>query len=166
MAGRRLIAPPSSPHASATMTANRGRDTGPEVALRRALHRSGLRFRKDFPLVVSGERLRPDIVFTRRKVVVFVDGCFWHGCPEHGEMPVANRDFWEAKIGGTRERDLRQTSVLDAAGWRVLRIWEHEPVGEAVARVVVAVTGGPSVPGKDQANHAVGRTEQRLDSDQ
>ncbi len=96
--------------------------------------------------MVGGERIRPDIVFTRRKVVVFVDGCFWHGCPQHGEMPVANRDFWEAKIGGTRERDVKQTSVLTEAGWIVLRIWEHEPLTEAVSRVAAAVRGGLLVP--------------------
>lgn len=163
MDGRRLIAPPSSAHATATMRANRGRDTGPEVALRRALHRSGLRFRKDFPLLIEGERVRPDIVFTRRKVVVFVDGCFWHGCPQHGEIPVANRDFWETKISRTRQRDLHQTAVLCEAGWTVLRIWEHDALSEAVARVVAAVTGGLSVPGEDELNHVGARTEQRVD---
>jgi DNA mismatch endonuclease (patch repair protein) len=136
---RRLTAPPSSPHATATMRANPGRDTRPEIALRSALHRVGLRFRKDLRMVVGGERIRPDIVFTRSHVAVFVDGCFWHGCAEHGEMPASNREFWEAKIGGTRARDQRQTAALESAGWMVLRVWEHEPVTEAVSRILSAV---------------------------
>jgi DNA mismatch endonuclease (patch repair protein) len=90
-------------------------------------------------MVVRGERVRPDIVFPRSQVAVFIDGCFWHGCPEHGEMPAANREFWEAKIEGTRERDQRQTTALERAGWRVLRVWEHESLDEALARIVLAV---------------------------
>src|SRR4051794_33648294 len=86
-------APPTSPHATATMRANRGKDTGPERALRSALHAAGLRFRKDYRLNVAGSRIRPDIAFTRLRVAVFVDGCFWHGCPLHGELPVGNREF-------------------------------------------------------------------------
>jgi DNA mismatch endonuclease (patch repair protein) len=137
----RITAPPSSAHATVTMRANRGRDTGPEVALRSALHRQGLRFRKDLRILIPNERVRPDIVFTRCRVAVFLDGCFWHGCPQHGEMPVSNREFWTAKIEGTRERDRRQTTLLEDAGWTVLRIWEHEPLADAVARISSAVDG-------------------------
>lgn len=144
MTAQRLTAPPSSPHATATMKANPGRDTRPEVALRSALHRAGLRFRKGLRIDVQGQRVRPDIVFTRIKVAVFVDGCFWHGCPEHGEMPASNREFWEAKIGRTRERDQQQTAALEAAGWRVLRVWEHEPIDNAVRRVRAEVEGRSS----------------------
>lgn len=123
------------------MRANRGRNTGPEVTLRSALHRAGLRFRKDLRMVVGETAVRPDIVFTRNHVAVFVDGCFWHGCPQHGEMPVSNREFWEAKISGTRDRDARQTAALEAAGWTVLRVWEHEPVDDALARIGNALDG-------------------------
>lgn len=103
------------------------------------LHRAGLRFRKNLRMDVGGQRVRPDIVFTRSHVVVFVDGCFWHGCPDHGEMPASNREFWEAKIGRTRERDRQQTAALEAAGWRVLRVWEHERIDDALRRVRAAV---------------------------
>lgn len=121
------------------MKANPGKDTGPEVALRSALHRAGLGFRKDVRMVVEGVRVRPDVVFGRAQLAVFVDGCFWHGCPEHGEMPASNREFWEAKIGGNRERDQRQTAVLEDAGWTVLRVWEHESVDDALTRVIAAL---------------------------
>ena len=86
---------PSSAAASATMRANRRRDTTPERILRSALHRLGWRFRVDLPVEVGGRRVRPDIVFTRRRVAVFVDGCFWHACPEHGQQPTANASYWE-----------------------------------------------------------------------
>jgi DNA mismatch endonuclease (patch repair protein) len=108
------------------MRANRRRDTGPELLIRSLLHRAGLRFRVDRRLTVDGVACRPDIVFSRARVAVFVDGCFWHGCPEHGELPRANRAFWEEKLGRNAERDRRQDAALSAAGWRVVRIWEHE----------------------------------------
>ena len=92
----------------------------------------------DVPLL-GGRRGRADIVFSRARLVVMVDGCFWHGCPEHGEMPASNREFWETKIGRTRERDLQQTAILRAAGWTVLRVWEHEPIDDAVQRVFAAL---------------------------
>jgi DNA mismatch endonuclease, patch repair protein len=125
------------------MRANRRRDTGPELALRSALHRAGLRFRTDVQMVIGGVRVRPDILFTRRKLAVFVDGCFWHGCPQHGEMPVANYEFWRLKIDETRERDLRQSTALESDGWIVLRVWEHERVHDVVARIhaLVAANG-------------------------
>src|SRR3954451_11742190 len=92
-------------------------------------------------MVVEGVRGRPDIVFGRAQLAVFVDGCFWHGCPEHGEMPASNREFWETKIGGNRDRDRRQTAALEDAGWTVLRIWEHESLNDALSRVVARVRG-------------------------
>jgi DNA mismatch endonuclease, patch repair protein len=136
---RVTLAPPSSPHATATMRANRGRDTAPEIALRSALHRRGFRFRKNLRFDVEGLRLRPDVVFTRAKVAVFLDGCYWHGCPSHGQVPVANRDFWTAKIQANRDRDQRQTAALERAGWLVVRVWEHEEISTAVDRVDAAV---------------------------
>jgi DNA mismatch endonuclease (patch repair protein) len=96
---------------------------------------------------VRGRHVRPDIVFTRSRVAVFVDGCFWHGCPDHGEIPVANREFWASKIAATRDRDRRQTTALTHAGWTVVRVWEHEPPEEALARVVAAVRSSTGVGG-------------------
>lgn len=129
---------PSSAGRSANMRANRRTDTGPEMALRRALHRRGYRYRKDFRLdLADGVRVRPDIVFTARRVAVFVDGCFWHCCPEHGTQPAANTWYWEPKLRRNVERDRAADAALRAAGWKVVRLWEHESVDAAVE----AVTG-------------------------
>lgn len=122
------------------MEANRRADTAPELALRSALHARGLRFRKDFLVRTrSGVRVKVDIVFPRARVAVFVDGCFWHGCPEHGLTPRANPDYWVPKLARNRERDARVTAALAFERWTVLRIWEHEDVGEAAERVRRAV---------------------------
>jgi DNA mismatch endonuclease (patch repair protein) len=119
------------------MRANRGADTAPEVAIRQELHRRGLRFRKNFRIdLAPGRRVRPDIVFSRLRFAVFIDGCFWHGCPEHGETPAANADFWRTKINSTRNRDAMHNQWLDEAGWSSLRIWEHEPLELAVEHVM------------------------------
>ena len=115
----------SSDAARATMRANRGRDTGPELAVRRALHAMGLRYRVDHPLPFDRRR-RADIVFTRARVAVFIDGCFWHGCPEHGSTPRTNTAFWSEKIARNRARDDDTTQRLEVMGWTVLRFWEHE----------------------------------------
>lgn len=117
------------------MRANRRRDTSPELALRSALHRAGLRFRVDRPVQLPTGRVRPDIVFLRAQIAVFVDGCFWHGCPEHGELPVRNRAFWSQKLLRNAERDELQNAALEAAGWSVIRVWEHEPTDRAAARI-------------------------------
>lgn len=132
---------PSSPHATSTMKANRRRDTKPELRLRSLLHKQGLRYRVDKRVVVSDVPCRPDILFGKAKVAVFVDGCFWHACPKHGELPQSNREFWKEKLRRNRERDLRQTAALERAGWRVIRIWEHEDPAEAQVKVVAAVRG-------------------------
>lgn len=116
---------PSSAAATATMKANRRTDTQPEVRLRSLLHRSGLRFRKDFPVRASGVLVRPDIVFPGPRVAVFVDGCFWHACPEHASYPRANAEFWAEKFERNRRRDLKVTRALKGDGWEVLRLWEH-----------------------------------------
>lgn len=132
---------PSSPHATATMRANRGRDTSPELALRTSLHRNGLRFYKDRRLVLQPDRrVRPDIVFPRLCLAVFVDGCFWHGCRVHRTIPASNSEFWSAKIEATRKRDIAQTEWLEAAGWTVLRIWEHESTEDGLDKVVNTVS--------------------------
>jgi len=121
------------------MQANRRRDTKPEVALRSALHRAGLRYRCDLRLQLPGGRVRPDIVFTRKKVAVFVDGCFWHSCPIHGSRPSVNQSYWSRKLARNIERDARDTILLQDAGWTVIRIWEHVSLDEALEEVRQAV---------------------------
>ncbi len=121
------------------MQLQRERDTLPELALRRALHRRGLRYRVDLPVVPGTVRRRIDIAFTKAKVAVFVDGCFWHGCPEHGKrVHVVNGQYWPGKIAGNRARDIDTDERLRNAGWTVVRVWEHEPVDEAIERVAAA----------------------------
>lgn len=123
------------------MAANRRRDTGPERAVRSLLHGMGLRYRVDHPVVVEGVRVRPDLAFTARRVAVFIDGCFWHCCPDHGSQPGTNVRYWGPKLRGNVDRDRRHTALLQAAGWTVLRFWEHEPperVAQNVLRVVRA----------------------------
>jgi DNA mismatch endonuclease (patch repair protein) len=83
--------------------------------------------------------VRPDILFPTARVAVFVDGCFWHGCPEHGEFPVANADFWREKIESTRIRDSVQAARLEDAGWTVVRVWEHEEPTAAADRIAAVV---------------------------
>ncbi|WP_454793361.1 very short patch repair endonuclease [Mycolicibacterium lutetiense] len=125
---------------SRNMAAVRRTDTTLELRTRSALHRLGLRFRKDFPVRVAGRLIRPDIAFTKLHVAVFVDGCFWHGCPEHGTMPTTNADFWRNKLETNASRDRLQTKLLIDAGWLVIRIWEHEATEEAVAVIQRAVS--------------------------
>jgi DNA mismatch endonuclease (patch repair protein) len=119
------------------MQGNRGRDTGPEVALRSALHRRGLRFRKSWS--PPGLRSRGDVAFPARRVIVFVDGCFWHRCPQHGVQPSTNARYWSAKLDRNVARDRRNDHVLAAAGWTVVRVWEHEPAELAAERIEVLV---------------------------
>ena len=109
--------------------------TAPEVALRRALHRRGLRFRLHVPLL-EGRARTVDVVLARHRLAVFVDGCFWHACPRHGTLPKANRTFWEAKLARNRSRDRDTDRRLRAKGWRVVRVWEHEAADDATARVL------------------------------
>jgi len=116
------------------MSRLRQRDTGPEKALRSELHSRGLRFRvHKAPL--QGLRSRADIVFGPDRVAVYVDGCFWHSCPEHGTMPKANAEFWERKLERNRQRDAETDSRLREHGWEVVRVWEHEEVVDAADRV-------------------------------
>src|SRR5258708_2531978 len=122
------------------MRANRRRDTVPERAIRSLLHAQGERFRVDYPIRLSGSRpIRADVAFPRRLVAVFVDGCFWHGCPQHGTSPSTNADYWKRKIEENRLRDARITRQLSRAGWSVVRIWEHEEPSEAVETIVAKV---------------------------
>jgi DNA mismatch endonuclease (patch repair protein) len=138
---------PTSDAATSIGKANRRTGTKPEVRLRSALHRLGHRFRKDHLLRADTVCVRPDIVFTHSKVVVFVDGCFWHGCPEHQNVPSRNRDYWVPKLAANVDRDHRVDAALTDAGWVVLRIWEHVDVDTAVDIVERAVTGQRGRPG-------------------
>jgi DNA mismatch endonuclease (patch repair protein) len=119
------------------MQANRSRDTGPERRLRSALWRLGVRFRAH-ARPVPDIPVRADVVIGRARIAVFVDGCFWHGCPIHGSMPASHARYWRAKIRGNRERDRRARSLLRRRGWRVVRVWEHEDPEAAAWRVARA----------------------------
>lgn len=114
------------------------RDTKPEVALRRELHAAGLRFRID-RRVLDGVRRRPDLVFGPARVAVFVDGCFWHGCPTHATWPNANAEFWREKIETNRARDRDTDERFTQAGWHVERVWEHEDPAIAAERIGAVV---------------------------
>lgn len=120
------------------MRGNQRRDTVPEMAIRRAVHARGLRYRVDSRPVPDLNR-RADLVFTRAKVAVFVDGCYWHGCPEHGTVARTNVDYWSSKIQRNRARDRETNTLLAERGWVSLRIWEHETVTTAVEKIVAAV---------------------------
>ena len=117
------------------MQANVGCETAPEIRLRSALHRLGLRFRKDAN-VVEGLKCKADVVFNRERVCVFVDGCFWHGCPIHFKVPQSNSAWWEEKIEDNVRRGQRQTDRLTAKGWTVVRVWEHNISDENMPTVV------------------------------
>ncbi len=122
------------------MIGNRGKDTRPEQRVRSSLHGMGLRFRKHArPL--AHLRCHADVVFPREQVAVFVDGCFWHGCPQHGRVPQSNSGYWAEKLERNLERDARNSAALTQAGWLVLRFWEHEPIEEVAAKIRRQVLG-------------------------
>ncbi|WP_026330274.1 very short patch repair endonuclease [Caldimonas manganoxidans] len=125
---------PSSPEASRRMARVRQRGTDVEIELRRALHALGLRYRLQVPLSKKPRRVA-DIVFIGARVAVFVDGCFWHGCPLHATWPKENAGFWRAKIEANRARDADTTRRLRELGWEVIRVWSHEDPVEA-ARLI------------------------------
>jgi DNA mismatch endonuclease, patch repair protein len=118
-----------------SMQSNRSRDTGPEIRLRSELHRRGLRFRKDVPIRLGDVRTRVDILFPGAALAVFVDGCFWHRCPEHGSEPKTNGAYWLTKLENNVRRDRRTELALAAFGWAVVRVWEHEPPSRAADHV-------------------------------
>jgi DNA mismatch endonuclease (patch repair protein) len=113
------------------------RDTSGELALRSAVYRSGLRFRVDWP--IPGTRRRADLAFVSAKVIVFVDGCFWHSCPKHSTWPKANAAWWRDKLAANVRRDRDTDARLRADKWKVLRFWEHENSDRAAPRVIRAV---------------------------
>ncbi|XVV10950.1 very short patch repair endonuclease [Actinoplanes sp. CA-131856] len=125
----------TSPAVRRVMQGNRRRDTRPELAIRRAAHRRGLRYRVD-ARPVAGRARRADMVFPRLQVAVFVDGCFWHGCPDHYRPTRSNRDYWHSKIARNVARDRETDEWLRSAGWTVVRVWEHEVPDEAVDRLI------------------------------
>lgn len=139
----------TSPGVRSRMQQQRTRDTGPELALRHLLHAAGLRYRVDRP-PLPGMRRRADLVFGPARVAVYVDGCFWHGCPEHGNAPRANSDYWRAKLETNRRRDLDTDVRLAEAGWQVLRVWEHEDAPMAAERVRSAVLKRRHRPASDR----------------
>lgn len=119
------------------MLGNRSRDTEPELALRRRLHALGMRFYVDRRPIPSLRRTA-DVLFPVTQVAVFVDGCYWHGCVMHCHLPTTNADYWRTKIYRTKVRDASTTATLEAAGWIVVRVWEHDDSDEA-AKAVAAV---------------------------
>ena len=128
---------PTSPVATKKMRGNRRSDTKPEVVLRSLLHRCGLRFRKDYSAnLPGGGMVHLDVAFTKRKIAVFVDGCFWHSCPEHGSTPKSNQEYWIPKLNQNIARDRRVSEGLQATGWQVVRIWEHVQPADAAKQVL------------------------------
>lgn len=137
-----------------SMQANKGRDTKPEIAVRSLLHAAGHRYRVNRRPLPELRRTA-DIVFGPTKIAVFIDGCYWHGCPEHGQRPKTNAAFWAQKIDGNMLRDRETDKLLAEAGWLVLRFWEHEKpascverISEAVARQREAVAARSHAPSK------------------
>ncbi|MER6166089.1 MULTISPECIES: very short patch repair endonuclease [Streptomyces] len=135
---RRGTPAPRDANARRVMVAQRSRDTAPELALRRALHSLGFRYRVDLP-IVGMPRRRADVTFTKWRTAVFVQGCFWHACPSHLHAPRHNAEWWRQKLRGNARRDEETDAHLTLIGWLPLRIWEHETVDGAVERVTAAL---------------------------
>lgn len=133
--------PPSSPETSRRMAKVRQKGTDAEVALRREMYQLGLRYRVDYEVLKKPRRVA-DVAFPGLRIAVFVDGCFWHGCPEHATWPKQNAELWRQKIEANRARDTDTDARLREAGWTVLRFWEHESPIEAAETVaqMVAMT--------------------------
>jgi len=125
---------PSSPEASHRMAKVRQKGTDAEIKLRRELYRSGLRYRVSYQVLLRPRRVA-DVAFPGIKIAIFVDGCFWHGCPKHATWPKQNAEFWRKKIETNRARDADTNERLHAIGWKVLRIWEHESPVTAAEKV-------------------------------
>jgi DNA mismatch endonuclease (patch repair protein) len=135
----------SSPGVRASMRSNKGRDTKPERDLRSAVHALGLRYRVSMcPL--PNIRRTADLAFTRHKVAVFLDGCFWHGCPDHHTVAVTNAEFWATKVETNRARDRDTDRRLAEAGWTVIRVWEHEDASVAAQRILDVVLARRNAP--------------------
>jgi DNA mismatch endonuclease, patch repair protein len=138
------------------MRANRSRDTRAELAVRRLVHAAGLRYRVNVRPEPDFRRTA-DILFRQARVVVLIDGCYWHGCPEHFKMPSTNRGYWEDKIRRNRLRDIETTRLFEARDWMVLRFWEHEAPSTIAANIVDTVRARrevtPKVRPSSPSNH-------------
>jgi len=121
------------------MRAIKRRDTKPEWQIRCRLHKEGRRYRVDFPIRTEAGLVRPDIAFTRARLAIFIDGCYWHGCPEHGRVPKVNADYWKPKLARNTERDRITSAALEEGGWSVLRFWEHEDPEAVVQEIASAL---------------------------
>ena len=144
MTHARSAAPPATTSRTASvMRGTKRPDTVPERTLRSRLHRAGLRYRVDLLLRFKDARVRPDVVFPRARVAVFIDGCFWHGCPEHFVASKSNTSYWSEKLARNISRDRRDDTHLAANGWRVVRVWEHETPDAVLAKVQAAVRAEP-----------------------
>lgn len=130
--------PSTDPATSARLSKQRRRDTAPELALRKELHRRGVRFFVD-KAPMPGLRRRADLLFPRRRVAVYVDGCFWHSCPQHATHPKNNAQWWAEKLAANVARDRDTDERLETDGWSVVRVWEHEPAGSAADKVQTAL---------------------------
>ncbi|CAM4454559.1 very short patch repair endonuclease [Nocardia ninae] len=142
----------SSKAVRASMQGNRSKNTTPELALRRLLHQRGLRYRVDSRPIPEFRR-RADLVFHSDRVAVFVDGCFWHGCPDHYRSATRNEQFWREKIVGNQARDHETTGRLIEAGWAVVRVWEHEDVGKAANLIEQLLQERRAAQTRQQAAH-------------
>lgn len=142
------------------MQAQRRRDTGVERSLRSALHRQGLRFRVHVRPIPALRR-EVDVVFSRARVAVFVDGCFWHGCPEHASWPKRNAEWWREKIERNRSRDADTDERLKEGGWMSLRVWEHEDPEEAATRIARIVRERLGIVAAERPTMAVARRTKR-----
>ena len=141
----------ASPETHRKMAAVGRRDTPQEMTIRKALFRAGCRYKTQFrPL--SDHRWTADIAFTKAKVLVFVDGCYWHGCPIHGSIPKTNREWWTAKIGRNVERDREATRVLTERGWTVVRVWSHEDPTAAAESILKILKRKPTQTAETGAN--------------
>ena len=139
----------TTPGIRRVMQGNRSRDTRPEVAVRRLVHGAGYRYRiHSYP--VASIRRRADMVFTCRRIAVFIDGCFWHACPDHFVAPKRNVEYWDRKIAKNRTRDTQTNDQLRRAGWDVLRFWEHESPDEIAAKVIRTVRSADRRRGVDR----------------
>ena len=125
------------------MQANKSRDTSAELKVRTLLHKHGLRYRVDIRPEPELRR-RADIVFTKARIAIFIDGCFWHGCPDHYVEPKTNASYWKQKISGNVTRDLETTAQLERRGWTVLRFWSHTPSIDAATKIESAVRHQPA----------------------